>query len=329
VWEERRVRKLGLILLGLGAFFIVLAPLMRFYAYPQLAKAPQGQDSVTTLVGPDATIFDIGTLKEITTDLTTKATTVGDVEAAEKAGNNTVVWVTSSSTKSSDGVMRSRNVERIAFDATTATAVNCCGEYVSDVQNERRAVRHRGLLVKFPFMTEKKTYDFWDSTLEEPVAIKYKSTSSIEGVTVYKFEQTIPATKVGSQDVPLSLLGLTGSETVSADSMYSNTRTLWVEPHTGVIIKRQEAQNSTLDYDGESRITTSKVTTGYDDKTVKANADKYGTQGYLLWLLLSVAPWVSLAIGLLCLAFGFLLSRREPDEYAPRAGSHRVLARQG
>ena len=323
------MRKLGLILLGLGAFFIVLAPVMRFYAYPQLAKAPQGQNSVTTLVGPDATIFDIGTLKEITTDLTTKATTVGDIDAAEKQGDNTVVWVTSSSTKSTDGVMRSRSVERMAFNATTATAVNCCGEYVSDVEDERTSVRRSGLLVKFPFETQKKTYDFWDSTLEEPVAIKYQSTSSIEGVKVYKFEQTIPPTKVGSQDLPLSLLGLTGTETVSADSMYSNTRTLWVEPHTGVIIKRQEAQDNTLDYDGESRITTTKVTTGYDDKTVKANADEYGTQGMLLGLLHSVAPWVSVALGLLCLALGFLLSRRRSDNEDMSAGAHRVLTRQG
>jgi hypothetical protein len=304
------VRKLGVVLLGLGAFLIVLAPLMRFYAYPQLAKAPQAQNSVTTLVGPGATIFDISTLKEITTDLTTTATTVGDVKAAEKVGGNAVAWVTSSSTKSSDGVMRSRNVERMAFDATKATAVNCCGEFVSDVQGERRNVEHRGLLVKFPFLTQKKSYDFWDGTLEEAVPIKYQSTTSVDGVKVYRFEQTIPPTKVGTQDLPKSLLGLQGSETVTADSMYSNTRTLWVEPNTGVIIKRQEAQDNTFDYAGQPRITTTKVTTGYDDKTVKENADKYGTQGMLLHVLHSVAPWVSLVVGVLCLLAGLLLVRR-------------------
>ena len=304
------MRKLGMVLLGFGAFLIVLAPMMRFYAYPHLAKAPQAQNTVSTLVGTGATIFDIGSLKEITTDLTTKATTVGDVKAAEDEGKNTVVWVTSSSTKSSDGVMRSRSIERSAFDATKAEAVNCCGEFVSDVQGERRTVRHRGLLVKFPFRTEKKTYEWWDSTLEKPVPITYKSSTSVDGVKVYKFEQTIPPTKVGTQDTPLSLLGLSGSGNVTADSMYSNTRTLWVEPNTGVVIKRQEAQDNTIDYNGQPKITTTKVTTGFDDKTIKKNADKYGTEGHLLYLLRSVAPWVSLALGLICVVLGLLLGGR-------------------
>lgn len=315
MWEERVVRKLGIVLVGLGAFFIVLAPMLRFYAYPQLAKAPQSYNNVSTLEGPDATLFDIGTFKEITTDVTTTAKTVGDVKAAEDQGNNVVVWVTSTSTKSADGVMRTREVERSAFDATKATAVNCCGEFVSTVEGEREPVKHRGLLVKFPFDTQKKTYDFWDGTLLKPVAIKYKSSSSIQGVDVYKFEQTIPATNVGSQDLPLSLLGLPGTDTVTADSMYSNTRTLWVEPNTGVIIKRQEAQDNTLDYDGEPRITTTKVTATFDAKTVKANVDEYGPLGTQLHLLRAVLPWVSLFLGVLCIVVGLVVSRRRANAH--------------
>ena len=45
--------------------------MLKVYAYPQLAVAPTDQNSVTVLVGPDATIFDTATLTEITTDLTT------------------------------------------------------------------------------------------------------------------------------------------------------------------------------------------------------------------------------------------------------------------
>lgn len=308
------MRKLGLVLLGIGAFFIVLAPVLKFYAYPQLAKAPQGQDTTSTLVGPGATVFDIGTLSEITTDLTTTAKTVGDVPAAEKAGNNTVVWVTTSSTKSDDGVVRSREVERVAFDATKATAVNCCGEFVSDTEDEERPVKHRGLLVKFPFETEKKSYDWWDGTLEDTRSIAYKGTATVEGVKVYKFSHTIDPTQVGEIELPGNLLGQATSDNVTAEQMYSNTRTLWVEPHTGVVIKRQEEQNNTLDYQGEPQITTTKVTTGFDDKTVKANADEYGSLGTQLWLLNTIAPWVGLIVGLLCIVAGLILLRRTPAQ---------------
>lgn len=308
------MRKFSVVLVAVGAFLVVLAPMVRFYAYPKLAVAPVNQNSVTTLVGTDATIFDISSLEEIQTDLTTKVRTIGDAEAAEKAEGNTVVWVSSTSTTSSDGVMRSRSVERVAFDAHTAKAVNCCGEFISETEGERTEVAHEGLLVKFPFHTEKKTYEFWDGELRRAVPIQYQGTEKLDGLTVYKFEHTIEPTKVGEQELPLSLLGLEGDETVTADSMYSNTRTLWVEPVTGVIIKRAEQQNNTFNYDGEPRITTTKVTTGYDDATVQQNIEDYSSLSTQLKLLRSVVPVVSLVLGLILLVGGLLLMARSRRE---------------
>ncbi len=63
------------------------------------------------------------------------------------------------------------------------------------------------------------------------------------------------------------------------------------------------------------------MTTGYDEKTVKKNADEYGTQGHLLYLLHSVAPWVALGVGVLFVLFGLLLLRRYPPG---QASAHRA-----
>jgi hypothetical protein len=304
------VRKLSVVLVALGAFLVVLAPMVRWYAYPRVAVAPAAQRSVTTLTGPDATIFDIGTLKEITTDLTTTVRTVGDTKAAEKQGGDVVVYVNSTSTRSSDGVMRSRDVERMAFDKRTGEAVNCCDEFVSSTEGVETPIKHQGLVAKFPFETQKKTYNFWDGTLEATRPIKYTGTGSVEGVSVYTFEQTIEPTRVGTQEIPLNLLGLAGTDNVTADEMYSVVRKLWVEPNTGVIIKRSEQVLNTLNYDGAPRLTLTKVTTGYDDKTVKANADKYGAQGRMLHAVHSVVPLVSLLLGLFLLFLGLTLGRR-------------------
>lgn len=305
------MRKLSVALLAVGVFLLVLAPMARYYMYPRIAVAPVNQNSVTTLVGPDATVFDIGSLKEIQTDLTTKANTIGDTKASEKAPGNTVVWVTTSSTKSSDGVVRSRDVEREAFDAHTAEAVNCCGEFISEEKGVETPIKHQGLLVKFPFQTQKKTYDFWDGTLQKAIPIGYQETSEIDGLKVYKFEQTIAPTETGTIDLPKSLLGLKGDATVTAQQMYSNTRTLWVEPVTGVIIKRAEAQDNTIDFDGSPRITTTKVTTGYDDATVKKNVKDYKGLSSQLTLLYTTAPIICLILGgLLVLAgLGLMLTR--------------------
>jgi hypothetical protein len=317
------VRKLSLVLIALGAFLIVLAPMVRWYAYPRLAVAPAAEKTVTTLVGPDATIFDIQTLKDITTDLTTTVRTIGDTRAADEAGNGTVVYVNSTSTRSSDGVMRSRDVERIAFNQRTGEAVNCCGEFVSDTEGVQTPIKHKGLVAIFPIPTEKKTYQFWDATLKTATPIKYTGKGTVEGVDVYIFENTTEPTKVGTQEIPLNLLGLDGTDNVTADEMYSVVRKLWVEPNTGVILKRSEQVLDTLNYDGQPRLTLTKVNTQYDDKTVKHNADKYGAEGRLLHLVRSVLPLASLLLGLIVLFLGLTLGRRPANAGGQR---HRELA---
>ncbi len=304
------MRRMSLVLIALGAFLIVLGPMIRWYAYPRLAVAPANQRSITTLVGEDATIFDIATLKEITTDLTTVVNTTGDASTPGKKPG-AVTYVNSTSTTSSDGVMRSREVERMTFDARTGEAIgDCCGDFVSATTGEETPVTHAGLVAKFPFQTKQKTYDFWDGELGKKIPIEYLSSTQVEGVDVYKFSQTIPVTKVGTLEVPLSVLGLKGSETVTADKMYSNVRTLWVEPETGVVIKRTEAQNNTLDYEGQSRVTLTEVTTGFDDATVKANAEEYGGQADTLHLVRAVVPQVGFVLGLVMLVGGIVLGRR-------------------
>src|SRR3954452_23133976 len=225
----------GPILVGVGAFLVVVGVLIRFYVYPQLAVAPIDQESTSKLVGPDATVFDVGSLKELQTDLTTNAKTVADIPASKDAGDNVRVWVTSSSTVDSSGNVLSRDVDRVAFDAYTAEAINCCGEYYETTEGDRTPVEHKGLLFKFPFRTEKKTYDFWDSTLLQAVPIMYTGTEEVEGYETYVFKQTIGPTQVDTLEVPASVLGEPGKGNLQAESMYSNTRTLWVEPKTGVI----------------------------------------------------------------------------------------------
>ncbi len=207
-------------------------------------------------------------------------------------------------------MIRSRDVERSAFDDYTAEAVNCCDEFIEEEEGVQEPVEHQGLTSKFPFDTQQKSYDFWDSTLREAVPIAYVSTEEIDGVEVYRFEQTIPPTEFATIDLPASLLGEEGDETLTAQRMYSNNRTLWIEPNTGVIIDREEQQLSSIAYDGTDRITATKVTTSYDDATVSGNADKYGSLGSQLNLVKNVLPLTFLILGAVLIVIGFVLTRR-------------------
>lgn len=312
------MRKVSIALAGLGAFIVVASLLLRFYAYDQLAVAPADQDSTTTLVGPNATVFSVAEGEEVTTDLTTSVRTIGDIEAAEEAGGDTVVWVSTSSTQDSAGDIRSRSVDRVAFDRVSGEAVNCCGEYYETVENEPEPIEHQGLLVKFPFDTQKQTYEFWDSTLREALPIEYQDTEEVAGVETYRFQQVIEPTVYATIDAPASFVDAEedadDAGNVEVERTYANTRTLWVEPNTGVIIDREEQQKSTLRYEGEDRVTTTEVTTGFDEATIEDNADTYGPKGSQLALIHGPLTIITTILGLLMIAAAaglMLVARRE------------------
>lgn len=310
------MRKIAVIVLGLGAFLLVLALMVRFYVYPSLAVAPENPDSTTILEAEDATIFDRGSLEEITTDLRSEVVTVGDTEAAEEAGGDTRVWVSKNSIRSSDGVIRSRSAERVAFDAVTAEAKNCCGAFDEVAEGEREAATREGLVFKFPFNTQKEDYEWWDSDVREAITAKYVGTEDVEGVEAYVFEQVVEPTVVGSIELPADMLGESGSDNIDADMTYSNKRTFYVEPNTGAILNRVEELDSTIAYEGTDRITTTQARMEYVPEQIKDNADQYGGQGSQLALIRNTVPLVLGVLGLLLLLAGLFMGRRRDAAHA-------------
>lgn len=310
--------KLGPILSGIGGFLLVAAILLNVYAYPKLATAPMDQDSVSTLYGPDATVFDSdpSVLAEFDTELTTTAQTLGDVEASEEAGDNVRVWVNSTSTKSADGVVRSRSVERVAFDGFTGEAVNCCNAFSETVQGQPEDVEFAGLVFKFPFQTEQKTYQWWDGTLKRAVDATFEREEELEGLNTYVFTQTIEPEVWTQMEVPPEVVGESGDDSVVADRTYGNIRTFWVEPETGVVIKRVEQQSATLRVDGEDRVTLTDVETAFTEETIQNNVTDYGDKATQLKLIRSTLPLVLGIGGLLLLLVGLLLSRRSREARA-------------
>ena len=271
---------------------------MRYYAYPRLAVAPLDQTQTIVSNGPGANVFDTKTLTNIKTDLTATRHVQGDVAAGRKQGDNTDVWVVTVSTLDGDGNVRSRTIQRAAFNNNTSAAVNCCGEYISTTKGVNQPVKHEGLVFKFPFDTQKKTYPFFDLTLRKALPMVYQGTESLDGVTVYKFVQTIkPTPSAKPQQLPASLLDLPGTDEVEAQAYYSNVRTVWVEPETGVILKGQEQQYNTIRAEGRDRLITTKVTIGYSPESVAMLAKTYGDKGSQLHLVRTVLPLIALGAG--------------------------------
>jgi hypothetical protein len=293
-------RRVGFVLVFLGLFLLFFALVERVYAYPRLKKAPLDQYSQPVATGTGS-YFNRSPdkLREITgAQLKNVRTVRGDV----KAGSDEVaVWDSFNSTvDTADQGVITATQERIALDRVTAQSVQCCGENP----------RHQGLTLKFPFDTRKTTYQFWDAPAERALPAAFTRTERINGVSVYRFEQRIDQLDIGDQDIPGTLAGEPDAPSVQTDVIYSNVKTLWVEPATGIIVKAQQDVTQVLRTPGGERVLTliDAVLT-YDEATVDANADDAAKGVNQFRILGTVLPIAALALGLIALAAGLVLLR--------------------
>jgi hypothetical protein len=306
-------RILSPVLIGLGTFLVVSALLLRFYALPKLAVAPVDQNSVTTLFAKDAVVFDSNpeVLGDVTTDLTVTSSTVGDPDASDDAPDGVIVWYNTTSVKRADGTVFNRSVERAAFDDKTGANVDCCDTFDSSEEGVETPVTRTGQMYKFPFGTEKKDYQQWDGTLGKATTAKYVGEDKVGDIDVYKFVQEIPETTVETREVPGSLFG-SDLPSVQAEMVYSNTRTLYIEPTTGAPVNRVEEQDQRLVYDGVE-VPAIQATLGYTQDSIDDISDELDSQvpllkGMQLWI-----PLLLIVVGVAAIAIGVLIRSRRSD----------------
>jgi hypothetical protein len=336
VWRVRVGRKLGLVLVGLGAFVLALALLSRFYAYDRLAVVPTDAEINSVSEGTGATIFDISSQEEITLDLESTRKVVGDVEASEQAseelGRDVAVWETLVFTDEPGAVIddenppRSATHDRVAFDRHTAEVIDCCGNFTAATADLASGEEERdeetpivGHYFKLPFDAQKSTYQFWDGALKDATDMEYKGTESIEDVTVHRYEQVIEPTDVGDIEAPASFFGIDQEGDITLDRIYANTRTIWVEPETGVIFKGQEAQVVVAEYNGDEVATLTDATLVYNDATVNDRVDEYAPLASQLKLVRVWVPLLGGILGAVLILIGLVLLARGSSTGVRRA----------
>jgi Porin PorA len=304
-------RRLGYVLVFVGLFLLFFGLFERFYAYPRLKKAPLDQESQPVAVGT-GTYFNRSPekLREITgAQLKNVRTVKGD----PRAGTGEVaVWDSFVSTVDlADGGVITATQERIALDRVTGQSVNCCGENP----------RHQGLTLKFPFDTKKQSYQFWDGPAGRALPAVYTREETIQGVKVYRFEQRIDRLTLGTQEIPGSLAGDPGAASVQTNIVYSNVKTIWVEPATGIIVKGQQDVSQVLESTtgGGEVLTLLDGVLTYDDATVDANAADAADAAGRLRMLSIILPIGALVLGLALLVVGLLLLRAPEGRRVRRA----------
>jgi hypothetical protein len=317
-------RKASLILLAFAVFFTALSPLMRWYAFPRLAKIPANQYQDMVLEAKNATLLDYGTMKaKKVPKVTVVQTLKGNVEASERiektAGRDVVVWDSLSYIQGPDGKMVSEIPERYIFDAHSQDPVHATGEMV-----DGDPVKRDGIEFKWPFLTEKRDYEYFDAQTRTTNPIHYKGTQNFRGVKVYYFEQTIPWTKVQfPRAMPVKGITRESLAKTGTSIWYTTVRKFWVEPVTGAPVygeedHKEELRGGTLLGDGK-KVTAFAGQVKMREDYIKHTVDLVKSNRTLVLLMTSYLPWgfLILGAGLLSLSLYLEARSRRPGDPAP------------
>jgi hypothetical protein len=311
-------RVLGLVLTGLGAFFLVLAALMRFYLPGQVIKFPLNEYLVISVAGKNVSYFSVKDLKVIN-GVNAKATTTveGDVAAGS---SSTAVW---NSFTAVEDMTNNAPIEyvaqRSAFNRRTGEIVDCCGAYVSISELPTVKGHQSGLAYAWPFNSQKQTYDAFDTTLAKAEPFRYEGSGTIDGLTAYKYTEQVTNQKFSSQTLPGYLAGYPGLPSVTLPEYVTETNTFWIDPVTGQPVDVIENHLLTLEnITGATKVVLYNGLLTDTPQNISANVNTAKAAHSKIELVEFTGPLVGLILGLALLGVGIalILRRRETEEFA-------------
>jgi hypothetical protein len=235
------------------------------------------------------------------------------------AGDDVAVWNFGSTMVDEDGDLLNAYTYRVCLDRREAVAVECDSDHV-DYDDDRSV---EGLTLTFPFGTEQRDYDVFNPTTGRAFPAEFQGVEELDGLEVYKFVQTVPETVIRETDVPGGLVG-SDQPTAAAEVVYSNERTMWIEPRSGVQVTASEKPNTVLrGPDGEDAAIVLAGTFAGDEETIAAGVERAEETAGKINLVKNVLPLALLVLGVLVVALGLFLTVRANrrvdarEEYTP------------
>jgi hypothetical protein len=242
----------GAVLIGIGVFGVVLALLLPTFVVHGSKRIPLNLNITLHSVDPAAKLLDASTGTAKTVEL--RATRFVQTDSAASNGTDTTVNETlcvvvvqgptpdcfkgqRPQDANHDPRLVSITTDRVTNNRRDAQSVAPKSSWGPELINGQTSmnnvdVKHVGLAYAFPIDTKKITYKFFQPDLNAAYDATYVGSSKLKGLTVYEF-----VSKTGDQ--PFTING-------TFPGTYNDTRTVWVEPKTGAIIKGTEHQLQTL-----------------------------------------------------------------------------------
>lgn len=313
-------RGLPRVLAVLGLLCLLVAPVLRLVVAPYLAQWPvePGREGFLNHVstGSVTGLLDLtGEIQRDPVPVTRSETTKGDAQASAQAaaqGLNVGLYHTISRVIGADQKVIREDNYQLAADRRTAALVDCCGAFVGGVVVPMAGA---GYPLRFPALTRAAPYPYFDVNLLAAAQMDYLGREEAGGMAAMKFQQSTPPTPVGKLLVPGRLVGSAAAE-VAAQRTYSATRTLWVDPVTGIILRKSERIRETLrDEAGKDAVVLYSAALVSTAEQTAAEVRQARAQGRPIRWAHTTGPvlLVLLGVGLLLAAAVITLTRRRDD----------------
>jgi hypothetical protein len=239
--SKSRARSIAqIVLIAIAVAALVLAALMRWWIPDRVIKTPLTVDTALVLHGSGQILDENGKL----VDESFLGTQI--LQADSKASNDTNVvlnayscllkGVTSASEANCQQITKDPSdpsllalSDRVAVSRKTGLAVQGYNANIDGTPVDHDSA----LTYRFPIGTQKKTYPFFNTFLQQAYDAKYVGTEPFGGLSVYKFVTATPT-------VDNVVISGAGSDAIKGS--YQDTITLYVEPRTGTIVNASEHQ---------------------------------------------------------------------------------------
>jgi hypothetical protein len=190
-------------------------------------------------------------------------------------------------------------------------------------------LRHEGLAYRFPFNTERKTYPYFDPIAQKAFDANFDGEEDINGLTTYRFTQTVGVNGEGKLVAPLpypslysgeedrkittsaAMWGIPGEpgEQITMTRYYTAKRTFWVDPVSGTIVKETEQAHHYYARDPlKPEVTLADYKLTSTPETVESQVNSARDERDRLALWSRVLPITFTATGLIALIGGAVLA---------------------
>ncbi|MEV5207557.1 DUF3068 domain-containing protein [Micromonospora sp. NPDC053740] len=329
--------RVGAALFGLGVLLLVFAAGLPFYVAPAVTKLPYDLEPTTSVAeAKNARFLKITATGSSVSIEVPQGDLVSNVEVIPQPDDtkdrlpadlkgDAVIWDVYQTVRRTDNqdVVSQYSTELALYRISGAAAswkeqwLNETGADGTPVGN----VKYTGQIYKFPFGTAKRDYQVFDRDLKRAVPAKFVGTEKIKGIEAYRFEQRIENEVLATPESSIqTLVGKFAPGATNGQIVYSNIRTLWVDPVTGSYVNVREQQHKELRPDTGTPTVLLDADFNYTDDTVSRSVETVKENRFKIGLISFWGPIVAGVLGLIAVVFGvWLVTRPEGGTARHRA----------